>query len=436
MYRKIQKYLNEWKLDNNHKVLLLRGARQVGKTFSVREFGKTFEHYVEVNFEEEPQLVTFFENSLNPENIIVKLSAFYKKSIVSGKTLLFFDEIQNCPNALKSLRFFYEKMPDLHVIAAGSLLEFALSEIGSFGVGRISSLFMYALSFDEFVCVSEGEALLNIVKTANPDNPIDAIFHNKLFELLRIYMLIGGMPAVVDNYLKNKDLRKCQVLLSNLVSSIQDDFVKYQKKIDANILREVFLSVFQQAGGKFKYSNISTDYKLYQYKNALSYITNAGLAYQVFHTSANGNPLGAEADYSKFKIVPYDIGIYQRMLGLNLSEMIVIQSDELINKGNLAEIYAGLQLLMCSQPYQKPELFYWHRESRSSNAEVDYVLSLHADIVPIEIKAGKRGQMQSMNLFIEEHNSKKGIRISHENFGRVSKVEIYPLYATGNLVDY
>jgi hypothetical protein len=225
-------------------------------------------------------------------------------------------------------------------------------------------------------------------------------------------------------------------VISNLVTSFQDDFVKYQQKIDANILREVFISIMEQGGNKFKFSNISNDYKIYHYKNALSYIINAGLAYKVHHTSSHSQPLGARIDSKKFKILPFDIGVYQRMTGLNLSEYLLKSNEDLATKGNLAELFAGLQLIYCSSPLQKPELHYWHRESKASNAEVDYIISRGQEIVPLEVKSGSRGQMQSMQRYMDEHNSKTGIRVSHENFGRVGKIDIYPLYAVGNLVEY
>jgi len=433
MYRTIQKYLIEWKNETGRKSLLLRGARQVGKTFSVRELGKTFQYYVEVNFESEPELIQLFDGALKPQIICNKLSVYFNTPIENGRTLLFFDEIQNCPNALKALRYFYEQKPELHVVGAGSLLEFSLAEIPSFGVGRISSLFMYPLSFAEFVRAIEGEGLYSLLKKSNPTQPIENLFHNKLFDLLRNYLLIGGMPAVVNKYIETKDLLRCQLLINDLSNSIQEDFAKYQQKISPNILREVYLSVFQQAGRKFKYSNISTDYKVYHYKNALEYILKAGLAYPVFHTAASGIPLGAQIDTQKFKIIPFDIGICQRIMGLELNDLLLGDAMVLINKGAIAEVLTGLEIISNSPAQAKPELYYWHREAKSSNAEVDYIIQRNGKIIPVEVKSGKSGQMQSMNLFINEHYSEKGIRISHENFGHLKNIEIYPLYAVGNI---
>ena len=190
MKRDIEKNLLAWKKEDNRKVLLIRGARQVGKTYSARELGKTFKHYIEVNFEEERAVKQFFSGSLNPSAICQKLSVYYGIPIINGHTLLFFDEIQGCPEALSSLRFFYEKMPDLHVVAAGSLLEFAISEIPSHGVGRIRSLFMYPLSFNEFLRACKESGLIEMKSHANAENPLDDIFHQKLLDYVKIFYVI------------------------------------------------------------------------------------------------------------------------------------------------------------------------------------------------------------------------------------------------------
>ncbi len=201
MKRRIDNILLNWRNEKKRKVLLVRGARQVGKTYSLRELGKSFEYFLEVNFEEEKGIHMFFTDSINPQKICEKLSAYYSIPIVPDKTLLVFDEIQACPEALSSLRFFYEKMPELHVAAAGSLLEFALAEIPSQGVGRISSLFMYPMSFTEFLTALGEEALVSIISQSNANSPVDEPFHKRLIDYLKTYQIIGGMPEVVQSYI-------------------------------------------------------------------------------------------------------------------------------------------------------------------------------------------------------------------------------------------
>jgi len=432
MKRHIDQYLLNWKQISGRKVLLVRGARQVGKTYSIRTLAKQFRYKLEVNFEEDPAIKSFFEGSLSPQHICEKLSAYFNIPIVEGETLLFFDEIQACPNALKSLRFFYEKMPDLHVVAAGSLLELAIGEIPSFGVGRISSLFMYPMTFGEFLIVTEGQALSEILNSSY-DKPIDAAFHQRLMEKFRVYSIIGGMPSIVESYRVHRDMRKCQNIIDELIINFQDDFAKYREQSDLPVLQEVFSSIVQQTGRKFKYSNISTENKTYHYKRALDLLVKAGLAHKVYHTSARGIPLGAQVDDKKFKVLLWDIGVYQRLLGLNLSEFLVQDDCELINKGSFAELFVGLEFIGNSSPLTREQLYYWHREARSSNAELDYVIQKDTEIIPVEVKSGIRGKLQSMNIFLEERNLKNGICFSPNNFYQSASISYMPIYMAGQI---
>lgn len=429
MERIIDKYLLEWKAENSRKVVLLRGARQVGKTYSVRKLGRSFKYFLEINFEEEKDLRAVFQGSLNPQNICEKLSAFFSVPIVPGETLLFFDEIQACPEALSSLRFFYEKIPGLHLIAAGSLLEFALSEIPSQGVGRIHSLFMYPMSFVEFLTANEAKAIIGLVNKSNTRNPLEEVFHNKLVEYLKTYLFIGGMPEVVQTYIDRKDLILCQKKLDDLLVTFRDDFTKYRRKSPVGRLREVFDSIVFQAGNKFKYSNIDSSSRSQDLKDALDLLLQAGLAYKIYHTSAQGLPLGAQINTKKFKVILFDVGLHQRLLGLDLRSYLLSENFQGINRGNIAEIFVGLEL-MCNGPVHiSRQLFYWHREARGSNAEIDYLIQKEGCIVPIEVKAGTKGQMQSMYLFLKSHRLEYGIRVSLENFSEYGKIKALPLYA-------
>ena len=434
MRRKILNNLLEWKDSANRKVLLLRGARQVGKTFTVRELGKTFINFVEVNFEKDTAVAGFFTQNLDPLRLCLELSAFYGIPIRRKETLLFFDEIQACPRAIQSLRFFYEDMPDLHVIAAGSLLEFALAELPSFGVGRIRSIFMYPMSFQEYLLAHQMDQYAEMINQASPDNPMNQVFHDKLIDYYRKFQLTGGMPEVVQQIVEKKSLLDSLNVLGDLTTSVRDDFSKYHKRVPESRIREVFASIVEQAGAKFVYSNVVANASLPQIKEALDSLVMAGLAYPVCHTSSNGLPLGAQIDPKKFKMLLYDTGIFQHILGLNIREYLVVEEMDVVNKGNLAEICAGLELIKSSSIFEKPQLFYWHRQERGSNAEVDYLITQGAEIVPVEIKSGYSGKMQSMRLFMKEKNLKRGIRSSLENFGRDGNIEIIPLYAISTLI--
>jgi len=266
--RKIDSELEEWMSDKKHKPLLLRGSRQVGKSSAVRNLSKKFEYFVEINFEEDKEARIVFENAnLTPQLLCERLSVLYGITLEEGKTLLFFDEIQACIPAISSLRFFYEKMPGLHVIAAGSLLEFALEEIPSFGVGRIRSMFMYPFSFFEFLDAIGNPFLSEAVKKANLQSPLDEVLHHKVLYLLKLFLIIGGMPEVVATYIDEKDLLKCQTVLNELSVTLRNDFSKYRRKIPEIQLSSAFNSVVRQTGNKFVYSDKEQVYSAFQIKN-------------------------------------------------------------------------------------------------------------------------------------------------------------------------
>jgi uncharacterized protein len=431
MKRNIDQVLLEWKELPERLVLLLRGARQVGKTYSVRQLGATFEYFLEINFEEQKQVGLFFEGDIDVNKIGERLSAYAQMPIVPGKTLLFFDEIQACPACLSALRFFHEKLPALHVIAAGSLLEFAVSEIPSFGVGRIASLFMYPMSFMEFLRADRLDLLADYLEKCDFSEPLESPLHAKLLDRLRVGLLIGGMPAVIDAYCKRHDLIECRRLIDNLQTSILDDLSKYEKRPSPKTLRDTLRSVSLQAGGKFKYSHVEGRNSDREAKSAIGILERARLIHVIYHTAAGGLPLGAQINRKRFKIIPFDAGFHQRMLGLDVAEFLTASDATLVNRGSLAEVFVGLELIASGTPYRSPELYYWHREQRDSNAEVDYVVQKSDVIVPIEVKSGTRGGMQSMRIFLKEQSLPYGIRLSQENISQYDNIRIFPLYLAG-----
>jgi predicted AAA+ superfamily ATPase len=432
--RNIDVELIIWKEAINRKPLILRGARQVGKSSVVKNLAKKFDFFVEINFEENPNYASVFDNGLNPFSVCEQLSVITNTPIVEGKTLLFFDEIQSCIAALSSLRFFFEKMPNLHLIAAGSLLEFALSELPSFGVGRVRSLFVYPFSFNEFLLANKEKGLLEVLEKSTTKNPLPEVFHQKLKMYLKKFMIIGGMPEAVSVYISRGSMLEVQRVLDDLILSIEADFAKYKVRVPAIRIREIFNAVVQQVGNKFSYSYPNATLSNVQIKEGLLLLTMAGLIYSTTHSSSNGIPLGAEINSKKRKILIYDTGIFQRILGLNIGNLLVQDDFEVINKGNIAELFVGLELLKNVSCYEKAELYYWQRESRNSQAEVDYVLQKQDEIIPIEVKSGTKGSMQSMYLFLEEKKSLFGFRLSLENFSEMDKIKIYPLYAVKNML--
>ena len=433
--RKIDIDLLEWKNSGNRKPLILRGARQVGKSSAVRELGGKFDNFLEINFENKDNIGAkrVFERHSDPRLICDELSAIYETPIIAGQTLLFFDEVQSCPDVISSLRYFYEQMPELHVIAAGSLLEFALQKIPSFAVGRVRSMYMYPFSFEEFLQAMERGILLEKLKAATPQHPLSEEIHNKLKELFLRFIVIGGMPEVVSKYASEGSLLDCQNILDELTETLYNDFAKYKQRVPATRLEEVFSAIIAQTGQKFTYAKAATSANQVQMKESIELLKMAGLVYSVTHSSANGLPFAAETNPRYRKLMVFDTGIYQRFLRLDITNLLLEEKIEQINKGALAEMFVGTELVKSQNNRLPAELYYWQREKDGSAAEIDYLMQQGQNIVPVEVKAGTKGAMQSMFLFLAEKQQQYGIRCSMENFGEFQNVKIYPLYAAGKI---
>ncbi len=429
--REIDKILIDWKNQSARKPLLVRGARQVGKSSTVRNLGKTFKYFIELDFISNKSVHKLFDGDINPKGILEELSLIFNTPIVPGKTLVFFDEIQSCVPAIASLRYFYEKTPEIHLIAAGSLLEFALKDLPSFGVGRVRSIYLYPFSFSEFLIAFNERSLVQLINKFTIEKPFSEPVHNKLKEYLIRFITIGGMPEVVASYVNGASLLNCQGILEELTNSLYDDFSKYKSKIPSTRLREVFSSVIRQTGSKFVLSHIDTQANRLQLKESMELLEQAGIIFPVVHSSSNGIPLGAQTNYKFRKYLIFDTGIFQRFINLDLSELFLNAEVSLVNKGVIAELYAGLELIKNQPCNQVASLYYWQREKKGSQAEVDYVIELGGKIVPIEVKSGIKGKMQSLRIFMEEKGSEFGVRTSLENFSRMEKIKIIPLYAIG-----
>ena len=431
--RKIDHFLMEWKAETDRKPLLLRGARQVGKTSAVKNFSSNFKYFLSVNFDERRDYVKVFETTNGIEDVCEQLSLITGTPIIAGETLVFFDEIQVSVQALQMLRYFYEKMPELHVIAAGSLLEFALEEIPAFGAGRVRSVFMYPFSFEEFLVAIGESALIPKMLQADYQHPLQIVIHQKLSGLYKKFLLIGGMPEAVRAYVKGDSILNIQRVLNDLIIALEADFAKYKKRFPGGRLTEVFRAIAYQTGQKFTYSYDKGSLSNVQIKEAIRLLSMAGIVYPVIHTAANGIPLGAEINPKKIKYLLYDTGIFQRLLGLELGDMMIQDDFTAINKGNIVELSVGLELIKNTDPFEPAHLYYWHREAQNSQAEVDYVIQSGNEIYPIEVKSGTKGSMQSMYLFMKEKKSMLGYRLSFENFSSMDSVKIMPVYAAGKL---
>ena len=450
--RIIDRYLSEWATRPIHKPILLRGARQVGKSTAVRHLGESFKYYVEINLEKQSNYIDLFKKDLDVTRIVPQMAAMCGTPIVPNETLLFIDEIQESQEAIMALRYFKEDMPNLHVIAAGSLLEFVLDEIPTFGVGRIHSMYMFPMTFDEFLRANGEQLLLDARGQANIDAPLPTPLHEKLIGLMRTFMLVGGMPESVVKWVQTHDFLQCQEVQDDIITGYEADFPKYKKKVDPQLLIATMKSAATQATKKFVYSRVPGEYKTAEVKKALDLLIKAGILVPVTHSSGNGLPLGDEADESIRKILLLDTGLMLRLLNMTMGDTSAITAQiltataaDLVNKGPMAEMLAGLELLHYLTPNLHHDLYYWVRQAKNSTAEIDYLLSRDMKVLPFEVKAGVQGGMKSLWDFMREKKLDQAVRCSLENFGKfdyvdaeaegaVRHVEVYPLYALSQFV--
>ncbi|MDA3884752.1 MAG: AAA family ATPase [Candidatus Delongbacteria bacterium] len=435
MKRDIQEILLKWKNNTkNRKPIILRGARQVGKSWLAKDLGNRFDDFFEINFEKNPEFSTLFEGNFDVDEIIKNISNIFGKKIIEGQSLIFFDEIQICSKAITALRYFYEDMPNLHIIAAGSLLEFELENI-SVPVGRINFIHIYPMSFAEFLTAS-GKAHLRdlLLKNSKELKSLSLPLHEQLILEVKNYTLIGGMPEVVKEFLDSNLFENCISIQTNLLETYKSDFKKYAKNREIKYLDLLFNSVVFQIGQKFKYSSVSTDIKSRELGKAVDLLEKAGLIYKVYHSSSNGIPLKAEINTKKFKILFFDIGLTLRLLNFNYKDLILQNDISLVNKGAVAELFTGLELCRYHDFRTTPELYYWHKEKRGSNSEVDYVIEINNVITPIEVKSNKKGSMKSLQKFIEVKKSNVGIKISNNPYSLFNKIQTVPFYGIESLV--
>lgn len=449
--RPIDALLLEWKNSAVRKPLLLRGARQVGKSWAVEHLGETFDYFIEVNFEKRPEMLDVFQKIHDVHELAATLGMYYNTPVIPDRTLLFLDEIQKSADAIQSLWSFKEDYKELHVVAAGSLLEFALQELPSFGVGRIRSLFVYPFSFDEFL-VAEGKAdWVKAKQEANTEKPLLSPLYNDLVQHFRTFLMVGGMPASVATWVTTHDYSQCQAELDDIQLTYYDDFPKYAKKVDPTLLRNTLQSVVMQIGDKFTYSEVDGGYRADDVKKALKLLCDAGIIKRVSYTSGNGLPLGAEVNDKFRKYIYLDSGLLLRILDLDfggarqLTERIIAgTSEDLVNKGGLAEMVLGWELVKYNNPRMQHDLFYWENTAEGTRSEVDYIIARDLKVLPIECKAGTSGKMKSMYEFMHQKHLAEAIRCSLENFSELERidkkdqdavrhVQIVPLFAISNL---
>lgn len=426
MKRSAEKVLSEWKNRTDRKPLLVRGARQIGKTFLIEQFGREqFDSLVTVNFEETKEAKKTFDGELSPALLIRDLSVRLNRPIIPGKTLLFFDEIQACPNALLSMRFFKEQMPELHLIGAGSLLEFIMNdERYSFPVGRIEYLYLRPLSFMEFLEAKGESEALAWIREATPQQPVGAATHAGLLRSTKEYFITGGMPEAVSSFLKTKQFLELDAIHQNLLNTYESDFGKYPKSSQQKFMRLLFGAVPRLIGEHFKYAKVHPHAQSRDYLESLDVLDRTGLLHQVFANAASGLPLAPQKNEKKFKLLFLDIGLLPQAIPL------IIDAEDLtsVNRGMLAEQFVGQELVAYEKPYRRASLYYWEREKSGSEAEVDFVVEVGDTIVPIEVKAGKKGRLRSLRQFMLEKKASLGIRLSQAPLSLDDQLLSVPFY--------
>ena len=411
-------YLQLWGSRASRKPLVIRGARQVGKSTLVREFARVARMtLVEINLERNPEFGQAF-SSRDPAQVLATLTLLTGHGVTAGETLLFLDEIQAVPGALATLRYFHEEMPELHVLAAGSLLELALDEKGfSMPVGRIEYLNLGPMVFEDFLVAVGRPQLADHLRTFElAGDPLPDPVHRQYLGLLRQYWVVGGLPEAVAAYVSTTggsqgDFVHVARIQQNLLATYRDDFGKYSHGRLRDRMRLVFDRLPAMVGRKFRYVGVSRDHRAAELADALAHLCMARVAWKVRRTAANGLPLDAEVHERYFKCLTMDVGMMCAALRLNVIDL-GKEDIVLVNDGAIAEQFVGQHLLTSGSPYETPALHYWAREARNAAAEIDYLLTVGPRIVPVEVKAGTTGSLRSLHRFLAEKRCDFAVRFN------------------------
>lgn len=426
MKREIVKDLIKWKKSKNRKPLIIHGARQVGKTYIIKQFGKeNYENIIYVNFETNHELSTQISDSIDAKYVINKLELFYGEKIIPGKTLIFFDEIQANERALTSLKYFYEDAPKYHIIAAGSLLGIAINRnYYSFPVGKVQMFNMYPLSFKEFLIAIGKEYLIEeIQKHFNNNERMDKSIHELCLKLYRTYLVVGGMPEVVQTYLEEGKVISAIDIQAEILESYERDMTKYAENRLSNKIISAFDSIpVQLAKGnkKFQYKVVSKGGSSSIFGDAILWLKNSGIVNQVYKASAE-IPLEMYKDLSSFKLYMSDVGLFVNKARYPLYQIDLSYQPTMISMGPLMEHYVANELRINGF-----ELYYWESNGK---AELDFLIQKDMDIIPIEVKTSTHTKSRSLDLYLKTYHSNYGIRISEKNFGFENNIKSVPLYA-------
>jgi predicted AAA+ superfamily ATPase len=428
MIRLIDTFFNTWKLSSIRKPLVIRGARQVGKTYSVDQFGCTFSKYIKIDFEETPSMKKLFHGDLDVVQITMQICALQGVQYDPGNTLLFLDEIQECPEALIALRYFYEKLPQLYVIAAGSLLEFSIHNF-SFPVGRVSFYWMYPMTFYEFLTAKGLDSIAAYIPGLSKLDVIPDVIHNSLLDNLKEYFLVGGMPEAVQSFLETSSYKDVASIQKSIVLSYIEDITKYYPKTDKNLVTDLLYSCARNVGKQIKYSKLVEGERSDKIKGMLEKLFKVLVVHPVY--ASNGeHPFKASRNQKYLKIVFLDIGLLQNISGINYEESFLKGDLMAAYEGALAEQFVGQQLLS-SHTDSPPELYYWTRQKQGGEAEIDFLLESNP-VLPVEVKSDKAGRLRSLHqALLQFTESPYGLVLSTRNIEHLEKQRVLflPLYS-------
>lgn len=413
--------LKQWKESPERKPLIIRGARQVGKTWLMKEFGQScYDNYVYFNFDEEDELKSVFEVNKNPQRIIELLSMIAGEKIAPGKTLVIFDEVQECPEALNTLKYFKEKANEYHVIAAGSLLGTLLAQPKSYPVGMVNLLDLYPLTFDEFLEATE-PALFSYYNSIQKGQSIEEIFHNRLLESYNNYLIIGGMPECVASWINYRDPASVSRIQRELIEIYENDFSKHNGKVNSGRILMVFRSIVSQlakSNEKFIYGAVRQGARARDFEEAIEWLVSAGMLNRIYNVSKMEHPLLAFDKLDQFKLFLFDTGLLKHMAGVDNSA-ILLKSDYQF-KGALTENYVLQQLR--GQFEVEPRYY------SDKRGEIDFVLQNGVEIIPVEVKGGEDKSAPSFKRYIAEHHPEHAIRFSKLGYRRDGEITNIPLY--------
>ena len=421
--------LKKWKDDAERKPLVIRGARQVGKTWLMREFGQTcYDHFVYFNFDEEDELKSIFETNKNPQRIVELLSMVAGEKILPGETLIIFDEVQECPEALNTLKYFKEKANDYHVIAAGSLLGTLLAQPKSYPVGMVNLLDLYPLTYDEFLEATD-PALYAYYENIQKDQPIEDIFHNRLLDAYNNYLIIGGMPECVTSWVNYKDPARVSQIQRELIEIYENDFSKHNGKVNSGRILMVFRSIVSQlakSNEKFIYGAVRQGGRARDFEEAIEWLVSAGMLNRVYNVSKMEHPLSAFDKLDQFKLFLFDTGLLKHMAGIDNSA-ILLKNDYQF-KGPLTENYLLQQLR--GQFEVEPRYF------STKNSEIDFVLQNGMEIIPVEVKGGEDKSAPSFKRYVSEHHPEYALRFSKRGYRKDGEITNIPLYLARKTKDF